>query len=246
MTKPVLSITQPDGSRRYVHPLTGEAVPSVTTVIKAGIPQPWLGPWAAKMSAEYICANWLRLSKEPHEVRIAEAKQAHINYAQERAEVGDCVHDIVECWGAGKPYPDPPKEINSYINKFIDFLVEKQPKFIENEVTLWSREYGYAGTADFIIEIDGKTFLADLKTGKRLHDEIGLQLSALAHTSCIVRPDGREEPLPHIDGIAGLHIRPRSWKLVEVQESDACFEAFLAAKSIMRWTLEIAPKVLVM
>ena len=60
-------------------------------------------------------------------------------------------------------------------------------------MTLWSREYGYAGTADFIIEVDGKTFLADLKTGKWLHDEIGLQLSAL-RTEIALSDRTEEEP----------------------------------------------------
>lgn len=244
MTKPVLSVTQADGSRKYVHPLTGEAVPSVTTVIKGGIPQPWMGPWAAKMSAEFMCANWYRLSKLPHAERIAEAKQAHIDYANEKGAIGDIVHDIVDCWGKGEPYPEVPKDITSYVDRFIDFLIEKQPRFIENEVTLWSREYGYAGTADFIIEVDGKVLLADLKTGKSLHSEIGLQLSALSHCDFILRADGEEVPIPHIDGLYGLHLRPRSWKLVEIKESDACFTAFLAAQSIMKWTAETAPKVI--
>jgi hypothetical protein len=244
VTKPVLSVTQPDGSRKYVHPATGETVPSVTTVIKGGIPQPWMGPWAAKMAGEYVCANWYRLSKLPHNERIAEMKQAHVDYAKEKGNIGDIVHDIVECWGVGNPYPDPPKEIHAYIDRFIDFLVEKQPRFIENEVTLWSREYGYAGTADFIIEVDGRVLLADLKTGKSLHSEIGLQLSALSHCDFILRETGEECAKPHIDGLFGLHLRPRSWKLVEVKESDACFAAFLAAQRIMNWTAETAPKVL--
>ena len=163
-----------------------------------------------------MCANWLRLSKEPHQVRIAEAKQAHIDYAKEKGNIGDIVHDIVECWGAGKPYPDIPQGIHSYVDRFIDFLVDKQPRFIENEVTLWSREYGYAGTADFIIEVDGKILLADLKTGKSLHAEIGLQLSALAHCDFIVRPDGREEHVYHrsmlsLVFICGL-VRGSWWK----------------------------------
>lgn len=249
MTKPILAVTQPDGSRRYQHPLTGEVVPSVTTIIKAGIPQPWMGPWAAKMTAEHATANWYRLSKQPPVQRINEMKNAYKVYVQEKADVGDIVHDLVDCWSTGRPFGDHPGEVDGFVNKFIDFLATQRPRFIENEVTLWSHEYGYAGTCDFIIAIrnlDGseKVLVSDLKTGKNLHDEIGLQLSALAHCDCILRPDGAEEPLPHFDGLAGLHLRPRSWKLVEVKESEACFTAFLAAKEVMKWTQEIASKVL--
>lgn len=241
MTKPVLSVDTKDG-RRYAHPITGELVPSVTTVIHAGIPQPWMGPWAAKMSAEHAVANWLRLSSMPHVDRVMEIKNAHKIYAEKAANIGDIVHNLVECWSTGQPFPNPPKEIDGFINQFIAFLTERQPRFIENEVTLWSRTHGYAGTCDFIMRVGNKTYLADLKTGRRLHTEIGLQLSALAHADFIVRPDGKEEQLPHIDGLAGLHVRPRSWKLVEVP--DISFDAFLAARDIMRWTVETAPKVL--
>jgi hypothetical protein len=244
LTNPVLAVTQPDGSRKYVHPATGESVSSITTIIKAGIPQPWLGPWAAKMAALHADANWERLSGVSVYQRVSEMKNAHKEYAQEKADIGDVVHDLVDCWSTGRPYPGPPKEVRAYVEKFIDFLTAKRPRFIENEVTLWSRAHGYAGTADFIIEVDGKILLADLKTGKNLHEEIGLQLSALAHCDFILRPDGTEEPIPEIDGIAGLHLRPRSWKLKKVSESGACFQAFLSAKEIMRWQQEIAPKVL--
>lgn len=244
MTKPVLAVTQPDGSRKYVHPATGEMVPSITTVIKAGIPQPWMGPWAAKMAAEHANANWDRLARVTAYQRISEMKNAHKVYADEKADIGDIVHDLVDCWSTGRPYPDPPKEVRLYVDRFIDFLTAKRPVFVENEVTLWSRAYGYAGTADFIIAVDGRVFLADLKTGKNLHEEIGLQLSALAHCDFILRPDGAEEEIPEFDGIAGLHLRPRSWKLKEVNESEGCFNAFRAAKDIMDWTLNTAPKVL--
>jgi hypothetical protein len=244
MTKPKLSITQPDGSRKYVHPLTGETVPSVTTVMRYLPQQHWKVDWALRMAAQHATANWLRLSKEPHSVRLQEMMAAHETYAQERADVGDIVHDLVEAWSIGTPYPDPPKNVNGYINQFIDFLTTERPEFIENEVTLWSRTYGYAGTADFIVKIGGRTLLADLKTGKNLHDEIGLQLSALSEANFILRVDGTEEAIPVIDGLAGLHLRPRSWKLVEISYARECFECFLHAKGVMEWMEEIAPNIL--
>lgn len=225
--------------------MTGEAVPSVTTVIKAGIPTPWMGPWAAKMAAQHANDNWYRLTQMTDYRRTQEIKNAYKVYAEEKADIGDIVHDLVDHWSTGRPFETDVRGVDSYINSFIDFLTDKRPVFVENEVTLWSRQYGYAGTADFIINVDGKTYLADLKTGKSLHDEIGLQLSALAHCDFILREDGTEEPFENqLDGLAGLHLRPRSWKLVEVRESEACFKAFLHAQGIMEWTQEIAPKVL--
>ena len=130
MTKPVLSVTQPDGSRKYVHPLTRGSSPISDHHNQSRDTATVVGPWAAKMSAEYICANWLRLSKEPHEVRIAEAKQAHIDYAKERGNIGDIVHDIVECWGAGKPYPDPRKIYTHILTSSLISLLTSNPSLL--------------------------------------------------------------------------------------------------------------------
>jgi hypothetical protein len=244
MTQPVLAVTDPDGSRYYVHPLTGEKVPSVTTVIKQGVPKQALVNWAARMAAEHAVKNWLRLSTMPAMARVDEIKNAHIVYTEQKADIGDIVHSLVECWSTGQPFPSYPKEVNGFVNQLIDFMTAKRPRFLENECTFWSRKYGYAGTGDFIIDVNGRVLLSDLKSGKSLWPEVGLQTSALANADFILRPDGTEDPIPHIDGIAALHVRPRSWKLVELNKADECFQGFLAAKGVADWERLVASNVL--
>jgi hypothetical protein len=245
MTKPALAREDETGGRVYIHPLTGETVPSVTTIIGEGIPKPKLVNWAARMAAEYACTYWTRLSTVPIQQRVVDIKEAHIRYTDEKADIGDQVHSMVECWATGQPYPDPPKEIRGFTNQFINFLIEMQPRFLENECCCWSRKHGYAGSGDFIMRVNGKTLLTDLKTGKSLHPEVGLQTSALLNADFILRTDGTEEPLPHIDGIAALHVRPRSWKLVELKHPDECFRGFLAAQQVMEWERYVSPDVLI-
>jgi len=244
MTAPKLAVTTSTGARVYQHPLTGEQVPSVTTVIKGGIPKPALVPWAAKMAAEHAVANWTRLSTMAHPQRIYEIKNAHRTYSEERAQVGDVVHTLIECWSTGVAYPEWDDEVDAFASQFIAFMLAKRPQFIENEATLWSRKHGYAGTLDFIALIDSRVILGDVKTGKRVYPEVGLQLSALANADFLIREDGTEEPIPAIDGMAALHVRPRSWKLVEAERTAECFGAFLAAKEVMNWERNIAPHVL--
>ena len=244
MTAPKLAVTTATGARVYRHPTSGEEVPSVTTVIKGGVPKPALIPWAAKMAAEHAVANWTRLSSVPHLQRIYEIKNAHRTYTEERATVGDLVHTLIECWSTGTPYPDWGEEVDAFATQFINFMLAKRPEFIENEATLWSRSHGYAGTLDFIAKISGKVILGDVKTGKRVYPEVGLQLSALANADFLIREDGTEEPLPPIDAMAALHVRPRGWKLVEVDRAAECFGAFLAAKEVMNWDRNVAPHVL--
>jgi hypothetical protein len=155
------------------------------------------------------------------------------------------VHEVLECWGKGIAVPEYPREAESYVNQLTMFLFESRPRFVESEFTVWSHKYGYAGTGDFIAEIDGKIILGDMKTGKSLYPEVGLQVAALAHADCIIREDGVEVEIPGIDGLAALHVRPRGWKLVPVKHDEDNFLAFLSALDIYQWVNHIAPDVLV-
>jgi hypothetical protein len=244
MTDPKLARTTDSGDRTYMHVQTHEVVPSVTTIIKNGIPKPALMPWAAKMAAEHADANWYRLSKLPPAERVQEIKSAYKVYTEKAANLGTLVHKLIECWSTGQPYPEWDKDVEKFVDQFINFMTTIRPQFIESEVTVWSRTYGYAGTADFIALIDGKTVLGDVKTGRNLYPEVGLQLSALANADFIIREDGTEEEIPTIDRMAALHVRPRSWNLNYVAKTDECFECFLAAKAVMEWQRKTAPHVL--
>jgi hypothetical protein len=242
MTAPVLAITTPDGRRIYHHPVTGEEVPSVSTIISM-IAKPNLVPWAAKMAAEHAVANWDYLTLSTDDEKLAEIKNAHQEYADSRGAMGDVVHEAIDAFQKGEPATWD-KKTSGYVSQFVNFMMDVQPVFLETEVTVWSRKHGYAGTADWIADIGGEIVLGDNKTGKRLYPEVGLQLSALAHADFIIRPDGSEELLPPARSLKALHIRPRSWHLVDIQHEDHCFEAFLAARQLLEWDQVYAPGVL--
>ena len=56
MTLPPL-VKGTDWGRAYIHPITGECVPSVTTVLKV-VHKKELDGWAARMAADYAMKNW--------------------------------------------------------------------------------------------------------------------------------------------------------------------------------------------
>lgn len=243
MTSPPLARLTLDGRRLYCHPVTGEMVPSVTTVIDVAVAKPALVDWAGKMAALHAVSNWEELGGLPVMRRVEQIRWAHRRAADEAADIGDAVHETIEAWSKGEKAVTT-KRTDSYLNQFIAFMMDRRPRFIENEVTVWSRTHGYAGTADWIAEIGGHVYLGDNKTGKRVYPEVGMQLSALASADFIIRQDGTEEPMPQVDFLAALHVRPRSWKLVPVNHRDDNFGAFLAAKHIYDWTQSTAPVVL--
>lgn len=242
MTAPALAVTQPDGSRRYMHPLTGETVPSVTTILKV-ISKPQLDGWAARLTAKYAVDNWAGLSEEDPGLRLEILKSAHEETRQKSADRGTLVHELCDSWAKDNPVAIEKSEAG-FMTQFFGFLEDVKPQYIESEATVWSHQYNYAGTFDFIAVINGEVTLVDIKTGKGVYPEYGMQLAALSHAECLVDEEGREWDIPKVARHAVLHLRPRSWKLIPVYEAEACFISFLAARKIWWWLHEVAPDVI--
>jgi hypothetical protein len=243
VTAPALARTTATG-RVYRHPRTDEEVPSVTTIIGGGVPKPALPPWFSKTAAEYADKNWDMLAGLSSAERVDLIKGAPRRKSGEAADLGTAVHDAVDAWCTDRPMPPWEKGVEPFMEQFVEFLEARRPEFLMNECTLWNRTYGYAGTADWIARIGGKVTLGDTKSGNNVWPEVGLQTSALSHAEFILHPDGTEEPLPRIELLGVLHLRPRSWALIPVHDAEACWQAFLAAKTITDWSRQVAPGVL--
>jgi hypothetical protein len=244
MTTPAQASTGPNGHR--VYQWAGRLYPSVTAVIKGGVPAPFLPAWAAKQAAEYAVANLERLAVLPAGQAIWEIKRAPWTSRDAAASLGDLVHAAVEAYATGQPRPDLPAEANPYLTAFDGFLAEHQPRWLLVEQTVYSRRYSYAGTLDAVCELPagGPVTLLDVKTGKRVYPEAALQLAAYAAADFIGGPDGREHPLPTIQAAAVLHLRPGGYQLVPVPVGRAVLEAFLSALAVFRWATDLAPQVL--
>ncbi len=242
MTSPPLAQTQPDGSRRYVHPVSGETVPSVTTILKV-IAKPNVTAWAAKKAAEFAVLHMDELDGYSAAEKVEKIRHAHEESSQGARDLGTEIHATIDSWQKGEAAEDP-EGAGPYLNRFIDWVLDEQPKFIYNECTLWSRKHSYAGTADAIAEIGGSVYLLDFKTGKGVYAEAGLQVSALAGADFIITPEGEEKEIPALDFVAAIHIRPRSCRLIPVSRQEENFSCFLAARQILRWQEEVSPHVL--
>lgn len=243
MTAPPLAITQPDGSRKYVHPVTGEVCPSVTSILKV-ISRPALDGWAARLTAKYAVDNWQELSEADPAERLETLKHVHENERQVKADRGSLVHDMADMWAKGSSMIHVTKSTEGFMTQFYGFLADVNPEYLESEATCWNRTYGYAGTLDFVAKIDGEVVLVDIKTSPRCYPEHGLQLAALSHCEFVIEPDGTEREMPRITRHALLNLRPRSWKLIPVWEMEANYSAFLSARKIHHWLSETAPSVL--
>lgn len=61
---------------------------------------------------------------------------------------------------------------------FVNWKNEINPKTIAYDVTVYSDQYKFAGTLDYLCEIDGEYWLIDFKTGQNIWDTYALQISS--------------------------------------------------------------------
>lgn len=119
------------------------------------------------------------------------------------------------------------------ILKFYDFWTTYKPKLISTEEFVWSDEHKYAGTGDLVVEMDGETWLLDIKTSNSLHRSYDLQLASYAKAFKECRDIDIQRT-----GIIWLKAQTRStskkkgeyqgkgWKIVKSDDIDKNFELF--------------------
>jgi hypothetical protein len=99
------------------------------------------------------------------------------------AEEGTQVHELSELYlngeelnfldSKGRPQYNP--DVWQMFLRFVEFWEEFKPTLIETEVHIFSDELQVAGTCDLIVEINGETWLLDLKTSNQLQTTYELQ-----------------------------------------------------------------------
>ena len=164
----------------------GAYVPSVTTVLKYGLPTPeFLMKWMIEQSGgDY---------------------QKHIHHSGEQSEIGTAVHNLIEeiVSGAEVHISDNPLDyvsgkgyyptynttiaIRKGLQSFMAFWKAQQPEVIEVETLLYCDAfddehgflYPFAGRCDMIANIKGEKWLLDVKTSKVVKDVLnyGIQLT---------------------------------------------------------------------
>jgi hypothetical protein len=110
------------------------------------------------------------------------------------------------------------------IISFSDWYKETNPRSIENDKVVFSESPLYAGTVDYVCEINGEKWLIDFKTSKEIWPSYELQLAAYKHA------------LPKeiaVDKMAILQVgygkNRKGFKFTEIPDQ---YELFLAARQI--------------
>lgn len=166
--------------RTYDIPGVGELV-SVTTYLQA-VPKPFLVGWAARRERELVVDAAVRLGTVTKAtlLNVLPDSHAHELELDTAGELGSEAHALIEWWLRGEIGPRPAAREGAEIayraaRRWAE-SVHLEPIFCEQ--TVWSTEWGYAGTMDLFGRVNGKPALLDWKTSKRYYPEHGLQNAA--------------------------------------------------------------------
>ena len=242
-------MTQPANSRLTrggrLYTWDGEEYPSVTTILKA-IPKPALTYWAAREAARHAVVmhrsgDLERLLRSGDEqAAVDEIKGAPWGARDKAGEDGSAIHRAIErAILGGQPPTVTPAQAPRY-RQFERFCTDHQPTWEASEATVYNRQHGYAGTLDAICVLGGRRLLLDVKTGKGVYPEAALQMAAYSRGEFIGLAGAgggfgaQEHPMPQIDGAVILHLRPRSYQLLEVDVTDGAYQIFLDTLSMWR------------
>jgi len=179
------------------------------------------GPLDAHRAAEWAVENLDALAAHPKgdaHAAIVRAAKADLASAADR---GTAVHELVE----GELLSRPPlildqaaEPYRAAVMQLLDWL-QAEVVLVEAAVFAWS--LGYAGTLDAIVRSArlGGTFLLDWKSrgaesGHGAYEKELAQLGLLAACEYAIAEQGgeaRRVPLPQLDGVAVVSIRPDSF-----------------------------------
>lgn len=104
-----------------------------------------------------------------------------------RAEDGTIVHAAIEKYNKGETllWDDYPGKRNDdftwkCINRYVQWFNTMNPEILATEMTVYSKEYEYAGTCDAIIRVGGRIIVLDYKSSKQINKSHELQVAAYA------------------------------------------------------------------
>jgi len=244
----------------------------VTTVLGV-LDKPGLMWWAAGMTADAAIAIAQTLPKRVEEegrdavwdwLRRAQFRKARGK--RSATELGSLVHAACEDYAITGERPPVEPDVAPFVDQFERWCDLWQPEYQAAEMTVYSPKWGYAGTCDAFLTINGMPVIADYKTTAKADEpdkpagpypEVALQLAAYRFAECaaVWRPrrhelfrrryyllgaDEREMsvPVPAVDGGLVIHITPEHCHAYPVRCDEAVFDAFLYVLETARWHLE--------
>jgi len=231
-------------------PITA-SVTGVTDKISIGGKTAALIGWACKQTGIYLDENYpalrvdgkvvsrLELTESEFQAVVKKAKSAHRGKKAEAATVGGDAHEWIDKhikaqmeFGVDPPLPTEYRTLNA-VQSYLDFEKSRRVHYIASERKVYSRKYGYVGTLDRLVEIDGVLGIEDLKTSNYFHPEFAAQIAGYEMAYMEEFPSKRIESRT----VVMLSKEEAEFKVVDLQveHRDEDFAAFLGALAVFNW-----------
>ena len=155
----------------------------------------------------------------------------------EAAKLGTQVHEWAELVVRGGEIPQLDDPIRQRVMHYTEWWKASGWQLRLSEAMVVDPDAGYGGTFDLLAyDADGRTVLADIKTGKGVYREAILQLAAYGYAP-LVAPTGSPEayPMPKVDRYVVLHVTTEGVREVELSIGDSEYRAFLACMTLASW-----------
>ncbi len=216
--------------RKHLYRYNGAEGPSVTTILRGGMPQGWaLINWHGKRTAEIAIQDrkhWWAIAEQSEKTAIDMLAEARYQERDAAANLGSGVHKIIE------RDETPNAEQKPFVDAYREWYVAAGVEVVASELMVYNTEHNYGGTADLVLDHPTKgRKLFDIKTGRTAgwQDQ---QLQVVGYVNADVGlPEG-------ITGGGILHVRPEGVKVYDVDISPDVFDVFLAVLKLYRWLQE--------
>lgn len=244
--------------RHYIHPITGETAPGVTSVLDA-LDKPALDYWKVETAAQYAVDNRHLLVQMDEAAAKQMVMGASNRSSTTAAEKGTDVHAILEDLANGVSVLRTPQ--NGWVIDAWEALNrEFKLEVLEVEPTFWhpgvltgedgKPMLGYAGSADIIALVDGILAVLDWKTVQSgIWGDVSLQLCAYGMAPYIIRPDGTvldfRAEYGEVQETYAVWLRPEDtgpkyvgkagWSLIPMQYDETTWLTFKAARIAWEW-----------
>ncbi len=156
---------------------------------------------------------------------------------QEAKDLGTAVHAMAELVVKGEPTPPMAEATRKRVLHYAEWWRNAGWTLRLAEAMVVFPTHRYGGTFDLLAyDRDGKTVLADVKTGKGVYKEVALQLAAYS-LAPIVAPTGSPKayPMPKVDRHVVLHVTTEGVREVEIAVGTAEHMAWLACIDLHTW-----------
>jgi len=161
------------------------------------------------------------------EVGISDFSMVPKNFMESAQKLGTDVHSLLELYDKNElDYDSISDQVAPYLPAWVNFLESSKSEIIEIELKVGCEKYGYAGTLDRVLKINGRLAILDIKTGMKSPGH-GVQTSAYGNAYFTDRRVKYDRYTWYVD-------KSHTWKLVK-NDNPNDLNVFLGALTVCKF-----------